>query len=183
MILRHIHRDRATCYQSVINDLDLLVRLAKFTPAVIGTPPIGLAIETSDIDIACSSHDLQGFAKVATKEFGQMDDFSIRSISHLDAPATIASFVAFDWKIELFCQTIPVSRQWGYRHFVLEERLLSLEPRLKDEIIRLKRGGLKTEPAFAQALSLTGDPYEALLKLEDMPEQELLALLMLVEFP
>ena len=35
----------------------------------------------------------------------------------------------------------------------------------KQQIIDLKKSGFKTEPAFAIALGLTGDPYEALLQL------------------
>jgi hypothetical protein len=36
----------------------------------------------------------------------------------------------------------------------------------RKEIIQLKEIGLKTEPAFAKALSIEGDPYLELLKLE-----------------
>ena len=39
--------------------------------------------------------------------------------------------------------------------------------KLRDEIKRLKRSGLKTEPAFAKLLFLDGDPYQAFLALED----------------
>lgn len=39
--------------------------------------------------------------------------------------------------------------------------------------MRLKREGLKAEPAFAKVLSLPGDPYVALLELEPLSNAQL----------
>lgn len=64
------------------------------------------------------------------------------------------------------------------RHFYIERRLLTLEPRLRAIVTDLKRTGVKTEPAFAQVLALKGDPYEALLPLELISDLELRALLL-----
>jgi ribosomal protein S18 acetylase RimI-like enzyme len=50
---------------------------------------------------------------------------------------------------------------------VIEGQLLVLGGQaLRARVHELKRGGMKTEPAFAHALGLTGDPYAALLALE-----------------
>ncbi|MBL1705198.1 DUF4269 domain-containing protein [Klebsiella pneumoniae] len=43
--------------------------------------------------------------------------------------------------------------------------LLMQHPHIREEILRLKENGLKTEPAFAQVLNINGDPYEALILL------------------
>ncbi|MGG3403579.1 glycerophosphodiester phosphodiesterase [Bacillus paranthracis] len=40
-----------------------------------------------------------------------------------------------------------------------------IHPHIREEIIRLKENGLKTEPAFAQVLNIDGDPYEGLIVL------------------
>lgn len=44
--------------------------------------------------------------------------------------------------------------------------LLEKGESFRQEIISLKKQGIKTEPAFAQLLGLSGDPYEAILRLE-----------------
>ncbi|MEL6965563.1 MAG: DUF4269 domain-containing protein [Pseudomonadota bacterium] len=161
-------------FDDVIDDLDLLYCLARFDPIVIGTPPLGIALESSDIDIACSASDLEQFGDVARKEFAHLRRFSLRYVEHLSEPAMLATFVSSGWEIELFCQRLRTEEQWGVRHFRVEERLLSLEPNLRREVLRLKRLGFKTEPAFAKLLQLSGDPYEAILSLESKTDNELL---------
>ena len=47
----------------------------------------------------------------------------------------------------------------------------------KKQIVQLKEAGVKTEPAFAEALGLTGDAYQALLDIRKKSEAELLTLL------
>lgn len=82
-----------------------------------------------------------------------------------------------EWEIEIFCQHVATEYQRGVRHFRIEKRLLALRPQLRERIVDLKQGGRKTEPAFAQSLGLTGDPYEALLHLEGLPDEQLEKLL------
>ncbi|MGC3943422.1 MAG: DUF4269 domain-containing protein [Chryseolinea sp.] len=65
----------------------------------------------------------------------------------------------------MFGQSRPSTEQEAYLHMVNEYQVLqSRGSEFRDEIIRLKKSGLKTEPAFAKALGLTGDPYEAMLR-------------------
>ncbi|MGB0696949.1 MAG: DUF4269 domain-containing protein [Rhodospirillaceae bacterium] len=164
-------------YTSALTALRLPDRLAAFDPVVIGTPPLNLAIESSDIDIACSAPELAVFSAFVQSEFGDQTGFALRPVTHLPDPAMVAGFVAQGWQIELFCQNLPTREQWGVRHFYIEKRLLGLAPRLRDAVLRLKQLGLKTEPAFAQLLDLPGDPYAALLGLESWSEAQLKALL------
>lgn len=69
-------------------------------------------------------------------------------------------------------------RQRGYLHFLIEERLLKLGSKpFVNRIQQLRHRGLKTEPAFAAALHLEGDPYVELLKLQTLDEETLLKIL------
>lgn len=79
----------------------------------------------------------------------------------------VASFQLDDFSIELFGQNIPTRQQPGYRHMLVEYRLLQdYGEDFRQQIIQLKQQGIKTEPAFAQVLGLPGNPYEALLLFE-----------------
>ena len=164
-------------FQTIIDDLALPERLASFRPVVIGTPPLGLATEASDIDIACTASDLAGFGDTARLHFGDFHRFALSWFRNSDEPSLVASFDCAGWTIELFCQEIDVENQAGVRHFRVEQRLLDLEPSLRQDVLRLKRLGIKTEPAFARLLKLQGDPYDAMLDLETETDDALRALI------
>ncbi|RZK25397.1 MAG: DUF4269 domain-containing protein, partial [Hymenobacter sp.] len=71
-------------------------------------------------------------------------------------------------------QPLPTKQQHGYRHLVVEARLLAAGGTTLQEKVRdLKAQGVKTEPAFAKLLALPDDPYQALLNLETYSDQEL----------
>ncbi|MOA01231.1 hypothetical protein D3C78_1206230 [compost metagenome] len=45
--------------------------------------------------------------------------------------------------------------------------------KFKEQIIKLKSEGVKTEPAFAHILQLEGDPYIILLEMSNWTDEEL----------
>jgi len=163
-------------YQAVLENLGLLDELSNYRPMVIGTPPLGIDIESSDIDIACTAADLGQFKLDVENHFGNATGYRAQDLHGFSDPAVVIVFSASDWEIELFCQAIPIREQWGVRHFQVEKRLLEVHPGLRDKVIELKQAGIKTEPAFAALLKLEGDPYEAMLKLEILSDAELAAL-------
>jgi len=160
-------------FEQVVQNLSLLDRLYEFDPFIIGTPQLGIELKNSDIDIACSAEDLARFKRVTSTEFSNFDGFQCRNSNWQNENSVIVQFHAYDWDIELFCQTIPTNQQWGVRHFNIEQRLLNIEPKLRGVVQRLKQHGLKTEPAFARVLGLPGDPYSSILELENMSDDEL----------
>lgn len=50
-------------FEKVIQELALLTILREFDPCIIGTPPLGIEIDSSDIDVACSANDLSDFER------------------------------------------------------------------------------------------------------------------------
>jgi hypothetical protein len=146
--------------------------LAPYTPTLIGTFPLGLQVDGSDIDIACSCTDLDAFAR-ALAELG----FPHVERRPLEPDAVVASMIAGDVEVEVFGQAVPVYAQAGFRHMVVEGRLLAVGgAALADRVRAAKRGGLKTEPAFATVLGLAGDPYRAVLALEPLADDAVRAL-------
>lgn len=146
--------------------------LAPFQPTLIGTFPLGLQVDGSDLDIACTYDDLDAFERALRTALSDLGVAAPR-IEHSPA-AVVAAFELGGDAIEIFGQALPVTAQRGFRHMVIEGQLLGIGGAgLAARVRELKRSGVKTEPAFAQVLGLTGDPYEALLALEAWPPERL----------
>lgn len=155
----------------------ILIDLSSYNPILVGTVPIGIQVEGSDLDIICEVNDFNEFERFVGQRYGGYERFEIaRRI--VDGEERIkANFTIEDWPIELFGQNKPTTEQNGYRHMVVEDRMLRLfGARFRQEVIRLKTEGIKTEPAFALLLGLSEDPYARLLELEGWTDEELMAL-------
>lgn len=170
-------------YREALRRTGLLARLAAFDPHVAGTPPLGLDLPGSDIDVLCFAPDGLAFAAAVWREFSDAPGFSLRQWRWADRPV-VAGFRLEGWPIELFGQARPVAEQQGWRHFRVESRLLAMGgPPLRAAVRRHREAGRKTEPAFAAVLGLAGDdPYQALLALEARPDDVLRATLRFAGF-
>jgi hypothetical protein len=131
----------------------------------VGTIPINIDIENSDLDIICEVSDKNEFIDKLNALFGSEKDFIIHESLKFDAIK--ANFIIDGFEIEIFGQNIPTARQNAYRHMLIEHKLLlAKDEKFRQDIIDLKNLGYKTEPAFAKLLGFAGNPYEELLKLE-----------------
>ena len=162
--LKHGNDKQKQAYK-ILTDHRILKILKPYNPVLVGTIPINIDIETSDLDIICEYRSRDEFLQYITRHFDTMSHFRVyETVKH---KAVVAHFSIDDFEIELFGQDIPTLQQNAYRHMVVEYQLLRRygEP-LRQKIVELKKQGIKTEPAFAQTLGLTGDPYAALLELK-----------------
>jgi hypothetical protein len=85
-----------------------------------------------------------------------------------------ANFYHRKLPVEFYAEkTLPLEQK-AYRHLRVEGRLLKLlSSDFKNQIMELKSGGLKTEPALGKLLGLSR-PYEQLLDLYWLSDQDLL---------
>jgi hypothetical protein len=149
----------------ILTDNRVLEKLAAYKPILVGTIPINIDIENSDLDIICEVPDNDEFVDQLTAVFGSQKDFSV--IESAKFNAIKATFKIEGFEIEIFGQNKPATQQNAYRHMLIEYKLL-LEngEAFRQEIISLKKQGYKTEPAFAKLLGMKGNAYEELLKLD-----------------
>ena len=162
---------------------DILGHLAEFDPVIAGTLPIAINTEQSDIDILCHAVDLSRFNDCVDSTFSSYPHYR----RHQRAPTKhvgVASVVRFEcagsdcngFEVEIFATDCPSTAQYGFIHMLAEARILALlGPDFAKRVRALKRQNIKTEPAFAQLLRLSGDPYIGVAELANMSMDEMTA--------
>jgi len=149
----------------VLTKNNMLPAISEFNPILVGTIPINIDIEDSDLDVICYWQDKQDFIERLELNFRNEEQFTIREIIIDNTETVIANFITSGFEIEIFGQNIPVENQNGYRHMIIEHEILKAKGEdFREEIIKLKQSGYKTEPAFAKLLGLSGNPYLQLLE-------------------
>jgi predicted metalloenzyme YecM len=129
-------------------------------PLVIGTFPLGVFTNSSDLDILMISQDFPETRKFLTSEFARFDNFRIREQVIAEQDSVIASFSFQNVEFEIFAQNLHPTEQTGFKHFFAEERLLKEKgDKFLRQVKKLKEKGEKTEPAFGKALGIKVDPY------------------------
>jgi hypothetical protein len=150
---------------ALLQQTNLLGALRDFDPIVIGTFPLDIQTETSDVDIACCAPDLAAFEAFLKSIFGAYDEFTVSRLTSRNEDALVANFSISNQSIEIFGQAKPTHLQLGYLHMVAEHNLLRQHGEgFKQAVINLKKQGIKTEPAFCKILGIEGDPYIELLQ-------------------
>ncbi|WP_160138465.1 DUF4269 domain-containing protein [Chryseobacterium sp. c4a] len=150
----------------VLSKHHIFEKLKEYSPILAGTIPIGIDIEGSDLDLI--------FEVDLRFEEDFLDDLMFsRFIPHdVDVKYPMVNgekcitlnFMLEEFPIEIFGQNRPTTQQNAYLHMVAEHKILQEKgEEFKQEIIELKKQGIKTEPAFGILLGLE-NPYEDLLK-------------------
>ena len=150
---------------------NFLEKLCDYDPVVIGTIPIRIDVDSSDVDIACEIKEEENFANHLRASFPKLTIDRRPGI-------VVGRMHQDDFDIEIYGEARPVNKQNGFLHMAVEAKLLDLGgDSLQNSIRALKLQGIKTEPAFARFLGIEGDPYKELLKLTTLNDGELKRLL------
>ena len=177
--LKYLLRGNAT-QREVYHLLDkyrLMYLLELYRPILVGTIPIGIHVENSDLDLICEVNDIASFDALEVLARAHLQQYRGYTLTRRKVDGLWRLKVNFwleHWPVEIFAQQKPVMEQNGYRHMVIENRLLRLYGEdFRQQVIALKREGLKTEPTFAKLLQLDGDPFSKLLELETWEDEQL----------
>jgi len=161
---------------SEITKLGILQRLENYRATLVSTICINIDIPESDLDIICQYSKIEEFEADLRKEFIKQKGFKIkRCEGRSGLLQVVAEFRSGSFLIEVFGSSQTVEKQNAFRHLSVASRLIQLGGDIVRQRLReLKLSGLKTEAAIARLLKLSGDPYEAVLDLEKLSDQEIL---------
>lgn len=147
-----------------LRELNIFEELKIFNPVLCGTVPLDISLPDSDLDIIMEVKDFKVYKNMLKEKYSFYDSFHIKEKVIKNNKVVKSSFLYKGVEIELFGQSIPVQEQNAYLHMVIEYFLIKNVNGLKEKVIKLKKQGYKTEPAFAYLLKLSGDPYESLIE-------------------
>jgi len=155
----------------VLTELNIFNLLKEFNPILVGSIPIEIDTDKSDLDIICYWKKKENFTKILQDNLSNLPDFSIEEKVKRERFTIIARFKISNFEVEIFGQNRPTKEQEAYRHMIIEHHILhKFGAHFKTKIVELKQQGVKTEVAFGDLLGLKGDPYMELLnyKIDDI---------------
>lgn len=148
----------------MLTSYTIFERLKDFSPILAGTFPIDIAVESSDLDIILASDNLEMLSEILIFNFANFNQFSLEIKTVKNEKILICRFNLEEFPVEVYAKNQATKDQKAYRHMLIEYQILQKhDDEFRQNIIALKKTGIKTEPAFAQLLQLNGDPYKALL--------------------
>lgn len=119
--------ERQQAAYRVLTGLGLLEQLASYNPILVGTIPLGIDIADSDLDIICQAADIPAWVTEVSRILKGMNiTFQVElGEKNAGAQATV-SFTHEHFPIELYAESTPSKQQNGYRHMLVEYRILQL---------------------------------------------------------
>lgn len=151
----------------LLRNHQILEKLDTYKPIVVGTIPIEINIENSDIDIIGETSNFEKATNHLTESFSHYLEFKIDQLTNNNETCLTCNFRIDAFEIEIYLENKIPTEQNAYRHMLIEAKLLEkFDESFKNKVIELKKNGYKTEPAFAKVLELKGNPYLALLEYE-----------------
>lgn len=146
----------------IITEHRIVEILKIYQPLLVGTIPIDIDIANSDIDIILEAKDLKSLNTFLLQNFSKYKNYNCCMV---ETDKLVCNFEIDNMLIELFATDQKTDQQNGYLHMIKEYEILQCKGAdFAQQVRALKISGLKTEPAFCQLLTITGDPYVALLR-------------------
>ena len=157
-----------------IDRCQILFQLKEFNPVVVSTILVGLDTNDSDIDIICSYNSQLTFFDELKKTSANHNGICQKRNNYVIAQFQYASFM-----FEIYGSNLKIEEQMAFRHYQIMKRLCRIGGlHFKNAVKAIKKDGIKTEPAIASILRLTGNPYDSVLSLEQLQDTEIEELLL-----
>lgn len=145
----------------LLTDYHITTLLEAYDPIVVGTIPIHLDVDGSDIDIILCVDDFDAIEKELCFNFSQHPHFRLKRVT---SRVIVCSFSIEGQLFEIYATDKATEDQNGYLHMLKEYEIIQLRGgEFAEQVRQLKRSGIKTEPAFCKLLGIEGDAYTELL--------------------
>lgn len=155
----------------------LIESLKNHSPVLIGAIPLDVDVDTSPIEVVCSSENLEAFAQSLRERWAFADGFKLIHTVANGQPAIKARFRSLGFDVRILAQAMSVFQQPKVVTLLLAARLLTFAPSGARDEIRARIGrGEALEEAVANCFEIEteGEALEALLRLARQSDREIL---------
>lgn len=144
---------------SETHNMALPTLLDGFNPALVGSYPVGLALEGSDLDYVCDAYDLEAFATTAIEAFGDLDNFTCEMKNMRGGASCVVTFESPNgYPVEIVAQPRPTGQNYGYLRMLVTARLVAFVGKSGQEnLLKLKKGGASTDVALMTLFGIDED--------------------------
>ncbi|GAA6151974.1 DUF4269 domain-containing protein [Pseudoteredinibacter isoporae] len=165
--------DLANVHDAIAN-LGIEGDLSAYGAEVVSTLLLGFHSPKSDIDVVCCYSDQSSFATELAGLYGALENFELKVCQEY----CLCRFYFQGFQFEIYGEETPVIKQNAYRHFQIMRRVKMLsDEKFARNVRALRRQGFKPEAAICQLLGIDGEPYHAILVLENKTNEALTELL------
>ncbi|MGV2828374.1 DUF4269 domain-containing protein [Myxosarcina sp. GI1(2024)] len=156
--------------EKAIEESRILSKLKSYSPEVVSTIFVRLDTHKSDIDIVCTYLEQETFIRDLNKVLSSYDSYGMRSYEN----RVVGKFHFNEFMFEIYATEIPVKQQPAYRHYQVMKRLVAIGGSdFTEKVRKLKESGIKTEPAICRVLEISGEPFTAVLDIENWTDSEI----------
>ena len=140
----------------VLTSHSVFENLHGFDPLLIGTIPLNIDIEKSDLDIICCWKSKNLFIETLIENFAHHRAFLLTEKKIANHETILATFQIDEFEIEIFGQNRPTKQQEGYRHMMIEHKILSSnDETFRQKIIYLKKARINHRTSFCKTIELS----------------------------
>lgn len=138
----------------LLRNHQILEKLDTYKPIVVGTIPIEINIENSDIDIIGETSNFEKATNHLTENFSHYIEFKIDQLINNNETCLTCNFRIDTFEIEIYLENKIPTEQNAYRHMLIEAKLLeNLTNHSKTKSSNLKRMGTKLNLLLQKFLS------------------------------
>jgi hypothetical protein len=138
---------------ALLTDYAVMEKLKAFDPILVGSIPLNVGIETSDIDIICCWKSKNEFIDAVLRAFGTAENFSITDKNTDEGCIVRCQLSLHDFDIEIFGSSVPSDQQNAYKRMLAKYEIVERNgENFRQAVVNLKRKGFKTGEAIKHLL-------------------------------
>lgn len=138
---------------ALLTEHAVMETLKLFDPILVGSIPLNVGTETSDIDIICCWQSKNEFVEAVNNAFGSADCFCITDKNTDEGCIVRCQLAIHDFDIEIFGSSVPSDQQNAYKRMLAKYEIIERNGEdFRQGVVNLKRKGIKTGEAIRMLL-------------------------------